>query len=115
MRALVTDDAGLIGSHLTERLRKDGHEVASIDNFSTGSLKNLENVKEHSRFEFVTDDILNTEQMEPLVEHSDIICHLAAVVGIKLIAEDPIHTIDTNLNKGDMNNDEGLSDYSGQR
>jgi len=97
MRALVTGGAGFIGSHLTERLLKDGHEVAVIDNLSTGSLKNIENFKEHSRFEFVTGDIRNAGLMEPLVEHSDIIFHLAAAVGVKLIAEDPVHTIETNI------------------
>ena len=97
MRALVTGGAGFIGSHLTERLLKDGHDVAAIDDLSTGSLKNLENVKEHSRFEFVTGDIRNAGLMEPLVEHSDIIFHLAAAVGVKLIAEDPVHTIETNI------------------
>jgi UDP-glucose 4-epimerase len=97
MRALVTGGAGFIGSHLTERLLKDGHQVAAIDNLSTGSLKNIENFKEHPRFEFVTGDIRNAGLMEPLVEHSDMIFHLAAAVGVKLIAEDPVHTIETNI------------------
>jgi UDP-glucose 4-epimerase len=97
MRALVTGGAGFIGSHLTERLLKDGHEVTAIDNLSTGSLKNIENFKEHSRFEFVTGDIRDAGLMEPLVEHSEIIFHLAAAVGVNLIAEDPVHTIETNI------------------
>ncbi len=97
MRALVTGGAGFIGSHLTERLLKDGHEVAVIDNLGTGSLKNIENFKEHSGFEFVKGDIRNAELMEPLVEHSDMIFHLAAAVGVKLIAEDPVLTIETNI------------------
>ena len=67
MRVLVTGGAGFIGSHLTERLLKDGHEVAVIDNLGTGSLKNIENYKEHSGFEFVKGDIRNAELMEPLV------------------------------------------------
>ncbi len=97
MRVLVTGGAGFIGSHLTERLLKDGHEVAVIDNLGTGSLKNIENYKEHSGFEFVKGDIRNAELMESLVEHSDMIFHLAAAVGVKLIAEDPVLTIETNI------------------
>jgi len=97
MRVLVTGGAGFIGSHLTERLLRDGHEVAAIDNLSTGSLKNIENYREHSGFEFVKDDIRNAGLMEPLVEHSDMIFHLAAAVGVKLIVEDPVLTIETNI------------------
>lgn len=97
MRVLVTGGAGFIGSHLTERLLKGGHEVAAIDNLSTGSLKNIENYREHSGFEFVMGDIRNAELMEPLVEHSDMIFHLAAAVGVKLIVEDPVLTIETNI------------------
>jgi UDP-glucose 4-epimerase len=97
MRVLVTGGAGFIGSHLTERLLKDGHEVATIDNLSTGSLKNIENFKEYSGFEFVKGNIRDEEIMEPLVEHSDMIFHLAAAVGVKLIAEDPVLTIETNI------------------
>jgi UDP-glucose 4-epimerase len=97
MRVLVTGGAGFIGSHLTERLLKDDHEVVAIDNLSTGSLKNIENFKEHSGFEFIKGDIRNAGLMEPLVEHSDMIFHLAAAVGVKLIAEDPVLTIETNI------------------
>ena len=97
MRVLVTGGAGFIGSHLTQRLFKDGHEVTAIDNLSTGCLKNIENYREHSGFEFVKGDIRNAELMEPLVEHCDMIFHLAAAVGVKLIAEDPVLTIETNI------------------
>ncbi len=97
MRVLVTGGAGFIGSHLTERLLKDCYEVTAIDNLSTGSLKNIENYREHSGFEFVKGDIHNAELMEPLVEHCDMIFHLAAAVGVKLIAEDPVLTIETNI------------------
>jgi len=97
MRALVTGGAGFIGSHLTERLLKDGNKVAVIDNLSTGSLENIESFKNHAGFEFVEGDIRNAELMEPLVEQSDVIFHLAAAVGVKLIAEDPVHTIETNI------------------
>jgi UDP-glucose 4-epimerase len=97
MRALVTGGAGFIGSHLTERLLIDGNKVAVIDNLSTGSLENMESFKNHAGFEFVAGDIRNTELMEPLVERSDVIFHLAAAVGVRLIAEDPVHTIETNI------------------
>jgi UDP-glucose 4-epimerase len=97
MRALVTGGAGFIGSHLTERMLKDGNKVAVIDNLSTGSLENIDSFKNHAGFEFVEGDIRNTELMEPLVERSDVIFHLAAAVGVRLIAEDPVHTIETNI------------------
>ena len=97
MRALVTGGAGFIGSHLTERLLKDGYGVSVIDNLSTGSLENIEHFKEHSELEFVTGDIRDAGLMTSLVKHADVIYHLAAAVGVRLIAEDPVHTIETNI------------------
>jgi UDP-glucose 4-epimerase len=97
MKALVTGGAGFIGSHLAERLLSDGHRVEVIDNLSTGSLANIEGFKDHAEFEFVTGDIRNVELMEPLIERCDTIFHLAAAVGVRLIAEDPVHTIETNI------------------
>jgi len=97
MRVVVTGGAGFIGSHLTERLLKDGHEVVVIDNLSTGSLKNIEGFNKHPGFEFVAGDIRNAGLMEPLVEHSNVVFHLAAAVGVRLIAEDPVNTIQTNI------------------
>lgn len=97
MKALVTGGAGFIGSHLAERLLKDGNKAAVIDNLSTGSLENIETFKNNAGLEFVEGDIRNVELMESLVEQSDVIFHLAAAVGVKLIAEDPVHTIETNI------------------
>ena len=97
MKVLITGGAGFIGSHLAERLLKDSNKVIVIDNLSTGSLKNIESFKEHSNFEFVTGDICNSELMESLVERCDVVFHLAAAVGVRLIAEDPVHTIETNI------------------
>ena len=97
MKVLVTGGAGFIGSHLTERLLEDSHQVAVVDNLSTGSLENIEDFKKHTDFEFVTGDICNAELMKPLVERCDMIFHLAAAVGVRLIAEDPVHTIETNI------------------
>ncbi len=97
MRALITGGAGFIGSHLAERLLKDGNEVFVIDNLSTGSLSNIEALKNHPGFEFIEGDVRDAGLMEPLIEKSDMIFHLAAAVGVKLIAEDPVHTIETNI------------------
>lgn len=97
MKVLITGGAGFIGSHLAERLLKDGYDVAAVDNLSTGSLKNIEGFKKHRRFNFVEGDILNAALMETLVEQCDIVFHLAAAVGVKLIADRPVHTIETNI------------------
>ncbi len=97
MKVLVTGGAGFIGSHLAERLLEDGHQVAVVDNLSTGSLENIENFKEHADFKFITGDIRNVKLMESLAERCDMIFHLAAAVGVRLIVEDPVHTIETNI------------------
>ena len=97
MKALITGGAGFIGSHLAEQLLKDGQEVAAIDNLSTGSLKNIESFKNNPKFDFVEGDVCDAELMEPLVEKCDVTFHLAAAVGVKLIADRPVHTIETNI------------------
>lgn len=97
MKVLITGGAGFIGSHLAERLLKNGHEVSVIDNLSTGSLKNIEGYRKHSSFDFVEGDIRNTELIKPLTEQCDMVYHLAAAVGVKLIADRPVHTIETNI------------------
>lgn len=97
MRALITGGAGFIGSHLAERLLEDGNEVDVIDNLSTGSLKNINSIKNHPAFEFTEGDVRDVGLMEPLIEKCDMVFHLAAAVGVKLIAEDPVHTIETNI------------------
>lgn len=97
MKALITGGAGFIGSHLAERLLADGGKVIAIDNLSTGSLKNIEAFKASPDFDFVEGDVRNTELMETLVERSDIVFHLAAAVGVQLIADRPVHTIETNI------------------
>ncbi len=97
MRALVTGGAGFIGSHLAERLLKDGNKVVVVDNLSTGSLKNIENFKDKGDFDFVEGDIRNAELIDGLVEQSEAVFHLAAAVGVKLIADRPVHTIETNI------------------
>ncbi|MFB0523895.1 MAG: SDR family NAD(P)-dependent oxidoreductase [Phycisphaerae bacterium] len=97
MKALVTGGAGFIGSHLAERLLADGNKVVVIDDLSTGSLKNIETFKNKPEFRFVQGDIRDAKLMETLAEQCDVIFHLAAAVGVKLIADDPVHTIETNI------------------
>jgi len=97
MKALITGGAGFIGSHLAEKLLANGHEVTAIDNLSTGNLKNLEKIRNNPSFKFVYDDIRNRETMHILASQCDVVYHLAAAVGVKLIAEDPVHTIETNI------------------
>ena len=97
MRVLVTGGAGFIGSYLAERLVRDGQEVSVIDNLSTGSLSNIEGLTERGGFDFVEGDICDVELTRTLVEQCDVVFHLAAAVGVKLIAEQPVHTIETNI------------------
>jgi UDP-glucose 4-epimerase len=97
MKALITGGAGFIGSHLTERLLRDGQEVTVVDNLSTGSLKNIEGFETEPKFNFVEGDVCDADLMKPLVERCDAVFHLAAAVGVKLIAEEPVHTIETNI------------------
>jgi len=97
MKGLITGGAGFIGSHLAEQLLGNGHKVSVIDNLSTGSLKNIESFRNHPGFEFVEGDIRNVELMESLTAQCDVVFHLAAAVGVKLIADRPVHTIETNI------------------
>jgi len=97
VKALITGGAGFIGSHLAERLLTDGNKVVVVDNLSTGSLKNIEAFKSKPAFDFVEGDVRNAELMEGLVEQCDAIFHLAAAVGVQLIADRPVHTIETNI------------------
>lgn len=97
MKALITGGAGFIGSHLAERLLKEGHEVYIIDDLSTGSIDNIEHLKGHKRFNYVIDTILNIPVLAELVDKCDVIFHLAAAVGVMLIVESPVRTIETNI------------------
>ncbi len=97
MKALITGGAGFIGSHLAERLLQTGHDVVALDDLSTGSLSNLEAVLDNPRFRFVFDNVRNAETMHLLVEQCDVIFHLAAAVGVQLIVDRPVHTIETNI------------------
>ena len=97
MKALITGGAGFVGSHLAERLLGDGHEVFVIDNLSTGSFENIRHLKGHARFSYEVDTVTNESLLAELVDRSDVIFHLAAAVGVKLIVEQPVHTIETNV------------------
>ena len=97
MKALVTGGAGFIGSHLAEKLIQSGHAVTVIDDLSTGSIGNIDVIADSSRFNFVHDSVRNAKTMELLVEQCDVIFHLAAAVGVQLIVDKPVHTIETNI------------------
>jgi len=97
MKALITGGAGFIGSHLAERLLKNGHDVTIIDNLSTGSLENLAGFRQDARLQFVKGDIQDSNLVQLLTAQCDVIFHLAAAVGVQLIADDPVHTIETNI------------------
>ncbi len=97
MNILITGGAGFIGSHLAERCLQDGHRVTVIDDLSTGSMENIVSIKDHTKFEFVYDTVRNESTMYLLVEKCDMIFHLAAAVGVQLIVDRPVHTIETNI------------------
>jgi UDP-glucose 4-epimerase len=96
-RFLVTGGAGFIGSHLCELLVHLGHHVVAIDNLSTGQLKNIMGLQPMPNFQFVRETILNEQVLDRLTSESEIVVHLAAAVGVKLIVEDPVRTIQTNI------------------
>ena len=98
MRAFITGGAGFIGSHLAETLVLQGHEVTILDDLSTGAVENISHLSHLSNFRYVIDSVTNAEAVTPLVEQSDVVFHLAAAVGVKLVCQAPIHTIHTNVN-----------------
>ena len=97
MRALITGGAGFIGSHLSEALLAGGHEVLILDNLSTGSIDNIAHLKGRPGFEYFVDTVQNEPLLAELIDRSDVVFHLAAAVGVKLIVEQPVHTIETNV------------------
>ena len=97
MKALITGGAGFIGSHLAERLLRDGHEVAVLDNLSTGSIDNISHLKQTPGFSYAIDSVTNESLLAEMIDRSDVVFHLAAAVGVKLIVEQPVHTIETNV------------------
>ena len=97
MKVLITGGAGFIGSHLAQRLLGTGCEVAVIDDLSTGSLANIAGIINQSKFRFVQDSVRNSDTMHILAQQCDVIIHLAAAVGVQLIVDEPVRTIETNI------------------
>jgi UDP-glucose 4-epimerase len=98
LRFLITGGAGFIGSHLAERLLDRGDRVVLLDNLSTGSMENIRHLKASERMEYHLDAIDNRQLVAELVDDADVVVHLAAAVGVKLIVESPVRTIETNVN-----------------
>ncbi len=97
MKALITGGAGFIGSHLAERLLALGHEVFVLDDLSTGSIDNISHLKRAPRFSYVLDSVTTEHVLAEMIDRCDVVFHLAAAVGVKLIVEQPVHTIETNV------------------
>ena len=97
MNVLITGGAGFIGSHLAERLLDGGHRVAVIDDLSTGSIVNIDHLKPHPRFSYAIDTIFNEAVLAEHIDRCDAVVHLAAAVGVRLIVDAPVRTIETNV------------------
>jgi UDP-glucose 4-epimerase len=97
MRALITGGAGFIGSHLAGKLLNSGWEVSVIDDLSTGSMTNIQHLKGEPGFQYVIDSVMNRGLLAELIDDCDIVFHLAAAVGVRLIVESPIRTLRTNV------------------
>jgi UDP-glucose 4-epimerase len=97
MRILITGGAGFVGSHLADELLSRGHAVHALDDLSTGSIGNIRHLKEHERFSYTIDSCHNAPVVAELVDEADVVYHLAAAVGVELIVESPVRTIETNI------------------
>jgi UDP-glucose 4-epimerase len=97
VHAFITGGAGFIGSHLAEALLGQGHEVTVLDDLSTGAIENIQHLKERPGFKYVIDSVTNEPVLAELIDGADVVFHLAAAVGVKLIVEAPVHTIETNV------------------
>jgi UDP-glucose 4-epimerase len=97
-RALITGGAGFLGSHLAEALLKEGHEVLVLDDLSTGSITNIRHLMQYGQLRYSIDSLANRSLLAELVDESDVVFHLAAAVGVRLIVESPVRTIETNVN-----------------
>jgi UDP-glucose 4-epimerase len=97
MRVLLTGGAGFVGYHLTEALLAAGHEVEVLDNLSTGSMDNVTPFVGRAGYRYTIDTVMNDAVVGPMMDRADLVFHLAAAVGVKLIVEAPVHTIETNV------------------
>ena len=102
MKVLITGGAGFVGSHLSEALLARGDTVYVLDNLSTGSIDNIEHLKGDRRFHYVVDSMMNEPVVAELVDRADVVVHLAAAVGVRLIVESPVNTIETNVHGTEM-------------
>ncbi len=100
--SLVTGGAGFIGSHLVEALLAAGRRVLVLDDLSTGSLDNLNAVRHHPRLRVVVDDVANEARLRELIDEADEVFHLAAAVGVRLVLDDPMRTVATNVGPTEM-------------
>ena len=95
MKILITGGAGFVGSHLADKLIAEGHEITVIDDLSTGRYSNVEHLEGNRNFRLIIDTVLNAELMEELVRETDRVFHMASAVGVRLIMEQPVKTIET--------------------
>ncbi|MDQ3712374.1 MAG: GDP-mannose 4,6-dehydratase [Acidobacteriota bacterium] len=95
MKILITGGAGFVGSHLADKLHSEGHEITVIDDLSTGRYQNVAHLENKERFRLIIDTVLNESLMEELIRESDRVFHMASAVGVKLIMEHPVKTIET--------------------
>lgn len=95
MKILITGGAGFVGSHLADKLIRDGHKITVVDDFSTGRYSNVAHLEEREDFRLIVDTVLNAKLMEELIRDSDRVFHMASAVGVRLIMEQPVQTIET--------------------
>src|SRR5882762_7648494 len=97
VRSLITGGAGFVGSHLAQELLRRDEEVYILDDLSTGSIENIEHLKPNTHFHYTLDSVHNEPVLAELIDRCDVVYHLAAAVGVKLIVESPVKTIETNV------------------
>lgn len=97
MKVLITGGAGFIGSHLADLLLERGHRIHVLDDLSTGAIENIRHLKRNSSFDYTIDSAANSGVVAELVDDADVVCHLAAAVGVRLIVDSPVRTIETNV------------------
>ena len=102
MKVLITGGAGFVGSHLAEALLARGDTVHVLDNQSTGAMDNIGHLKGRERFHYAIDTVMNERVVAEMIDHVDVVYHLAAAVGVKLIVESPVNTIETNVHGTEM-------------